>query len=142
MYLFLYASLFYFKDKKADLIINSYVDGVMQKVMKKLDLEIPAYTADIDPTKNQLPDSIIEWNIYKEDVKVMKEKYENLMRNYKKRKAEEKLLMSKLKKPKNKKWIKDEKVKQEFILKLENDIVKTDIIDVTEIKEQDDVFIE
>lgn len=104
-------------DKKADLIINTYVDDVLIKVMKKLGLEIPEYSHNIDPTKHQLPDTVIEWNILKSDLNKMKLKYDKLNRDYKKRKSEEKLVSNTKKKPKKpKKWIKDNKLKKELIV--------------------------
>ena len=38
-------------DKKADLNIHTYVDDVMEMLMKNLGLEIPQYNKDDDPVK-------------------------------------------------------------------------------------------
>ncbi|XP_056648325.1 NAD-dependent protein deacetylase Sirt6 [Diorhabda sublineata] len=111
-------------DKKADLIINTYVDDVLTKVMKKLNLEIPDYSFDIDPTKNQLPNSVIEWNISKPDINTIKLEYDKLVKYYKKRKSEEKLLNNSKIKPKIKKLSKGSHVNRENIIKSEIKIRK------------------
>ncbi|XP_057668008.1 NAD-dependent protein deacetylase Sirt6 [Diorhabda carinulata] len=111
-------------DKKADLIINTYVDDVLTKVMKKLNLEIPDYSFDIDPTKNQLPNSVIEWNISKPDINTIKLEYDKLVKYYKKRKSEEKLLNNSKIKPKIKKLSKGSYVNRENIIKSEIKIRK------------------
>ncbi|CAH1980695.1 unnamed protein product [Acanthoscelides obtectus] len=85
-------------DKKADLIINTFVDDVLVKVCKRLGLEIPEYNPEIDPTKYQSPDTTIEWNILKDELLTAKRRYEKLNREYRKKKAEEKLFLSKFKK--------------------------------------------
>lgn len=73
----------FFQDKKADLRINAYVDEVLVQVMKKLQLEIPEYCNDIDPTKTS--DNItIDWTIKKSDIEEIKNLY-NLYRKNKKR---------------------------------------------------------
>lgn len=38
-------------DKSANLILRAYVDDVMEKLMKRLGVEIPAYSTELDPTK-------------------------------------------------------------------------------------------
>lgn len=38
-------------DKSANLILRAYVDDVMEKLMKRLGVEIPAYSTEHDPTK-------------------------------------------------------------------------------------------
>ncbi|KAJ8920531.1 hypothetical protein NQ315_005400 [Exocentrus adspersus] len=78
------------QDKKADLIINFFVDDVMSKVMKSLSLEIPEYTPDIDPTKINVSDAVIEWNIDKNDIRSIKTQYDKILKEYRKRKLEEK----------------------------------------------------
>lgn len=55
-------------EKKADLVIHSYVDVVLERVLKRLGIEeIPEYDASEDPTKTSEGDT---WNI---DLVVMKE---------------------------------------------------------------------
>ncbi|CAG9862831.1 unnamed protein product [Phyllotreta striolata] len=80
-------------DKKADLIINAYVDDVMTKIMKKLGLEIPDYSSEIDPTKSRL-DYALDWDMSKTDLNAVKTKYDALVKDHKKRKSEENLLTS------------------------------------------------
>ncbi|XP_044736784.1 NAD-dependent protein deacetylase Sirt6 [Chrysoperla carnea] len=48
-------------DRKADLIINTYVDDVFKIIMKNLNLEIPEYCIENDPTKRV--NKLIEWTI-------------------------------------------------------------------------------
>ncbi|XP_066143133.1 NAD-dependent protein deacetylase Sirt6 [Euwallacea fornicatus] len=73
-------------DKKADLIINTYVDVVLENIMKHLNLEIPEYSKEVDPTKNQVGYAIVEWDILKVDVKMFKAMYEEKQREYREKK--------------------------------------------------------
>ncbi|KAJ8941146.1 hypothetical protein NQ318_004266 [Aromia moschata] len=127
-------------DKKADLIINSYVDDVISNVMKKLDLEIPEYSPHIDPTKNQLPDFGVEWNISKNDIKEVKKRYDKICKDCKKRKCEENLLKSR--KRAVKKWDVDEKVIKGDVIKneLKQETFTAQFVDLTE--DSDDIFLE
>jgi mono-ADP-ribosyltransferase sirtuin 6 len=51
-------------EKKADLVIHSYVDEVLVKVLKRLGIEeIPEYCAEDDPTAKE--DLSVSWNIPK-----------------------------------------------------------------------------
>lgn len=65
-------------DRKADLIINSYVDKIMDKVMKLLSLPIPNYVSSADPSKRKALDelSLIEWTISGKQLKLVKHIYE------------------------------------------------------------------
>lgn len=72
------------QDKRADLVINSYVDIVIGKVMKRLGIEIPEYTADIDPTKAAEID--MQWTIPTEQVKDLEKVYNAKVKGTKKRK--------------------------------------------------------
>lgn len=76
-------------DKKADLIINGYVDEVFEKVMKRLGIEIPEYCVEADPTKKN---EVIEWKLNNTSVK--KEK-KFLMDKRKQLKLEKKLPVKK-----------------------------------------------
>ncbi|XP_030748926.1 NAD-dependent protein deacetylase Sirt6 [Sitophilus oryzae] len=76
-------------DKKADLIINTYVDDVLEEVMKNLSLKIPEYSAVEDPTKNQTPNCIVEWNIAKSQVQLYRKKYDEIHKEYKIKKRDE-----------------------------------------------------
>lgn len=58
-------------DKKADLIINTYVDSMVLKLMELLNLSIPLYDELSDPTNEDKP--IIEWTIMDSEInKVVK----------------------------------------------------------------------
>lgn len=70
-------------DKKADLIINTYVDSVLEKVMKNLSLEIPEHIKSYDPTKDQLPHAAIEWNICKTQIKLVKKLFDEKQKEFK-----------------------------------------------------------
>lgn len=82
------------QDKKADLLINTYVDNVLTKVMKKLGLEIPEYSHDIDPTK-RLEDTVLDWTIKKEDIVEVKNLYNMYCKKHRKRKLDVKQIKSK-----------------------------------------------
>lgn len=88
------------QDKKADLLINTYVDNVLIKVMKKLGLEIPEYSQDIDPTK-RVEDTVLDWTINKKDIAEAKNLYNMYCKKHKKRKlvlkGEESKKLSKVK---------------------------------------------
>lgn len=65
-------------DRKADLVIHAYVDDVMVQLMKLLNLPIPEYSREKDPTKlitdgNKL---LIDWTIADNSVKSMRKLYE------------------------------------------------------------------
>jgi mono-ADP-ribosyltransferase sirtuin 6 len=75
-------------DKKADLIINTYVDAVLEKVVKRLGLEISGYTDAIDPTRTNLRYGSADWNISNNDIKEIKALYDLYCKNFKKRKLE------------------------------------------------------
>jgi len=60
-------------DKKADILISTYVDTVLEKVCKFLGVEIPEYCPKVDPTK-QIPCEL-EWTIPCGQVKVLEKVY-------------------------------------------------------------------
>lgn len=111
--------------------------------MKSLGLEIPEYDINVDPTKNQMPESIIEWKILKKDLREIKYKYDTMLKDYKKRKAEEKLNNGAVKMPKKEKWKDEDKVagilKLKSAIRREKNIEK---IDLTLDEENDDIFVE
>lgn len=74
-------------DKKSDLIISSYVDVVMEKVMKRLGIEIPSYSVDNDPTKRTDDGVDVDWTIQQERVKELEKVYSAKVKGTKKRKA-------------------------------------------------------
>lgn len=57
--------------------------------MKHLNFKIPEYDKKFDPTKNQLPISVIEWNIYKSQVRVFKKMFEAKHKLFRERKQSE-----------------------------------------------------
>ncbi|KAI5696656.1 hypothetical protein M8J75_015959 [Diaphorina citri] len=75
-------------DKKADLFIRGYVDDILSGVMKQLNLPIPQYDGTLDPAQTQSSPYQIEWTLSKGDVSSVKRKYEEKMRDNKKRKKE------------------------------------------------------
>lgn len=67
----------WFQDKKADLIINTYVDDVLEKVLKKLGVEIANYDEKMDPTGKTVQTPIaLGWNITKNDINQVKILYD------------------------------------------------------------------
>ena len=63
-------------DKKADLIIQTYVDNVMEGVCKYLGIAIPDYSPCSDPTKQDGP--LKSWTISPLEVKRMRKIYEEV----------------------------------------------------------------
>ncbi|KAH8383249.1 hypothetical protein KR009_007574 [Drosophila setifemur] len=59
-------------NKKANLIICSYVDVVLSKVCKLLGVEIPDYSESTDPTKQSSPS---EWTIVTDNVNTFHKQY-------------------------------------------------------------------
>nr|XP_036675420.1 NAD-dependent protein deacetylase Sirt6 [Drosophila suzukii] len=67
-------------DKKANLIISSYVDVVLSKVCKLLGVEIPDYSESSDPTKQS---KTIEWTIPANNVNTLNKQYRNYVKDTK-----------------------------------------------------------
>ncbi|XP_065364642.1 NAD-dependent protein deacetylase Sirt6 [Calliphora vicina] len=61
-------------DKKADLVINTYVDDILTKLCKRLGLEVPTYDPLEDPTKTP-NDHNQEWTIQPQHVKEVEKQY-------------------------------------------------------------------
>lgn len=74
-------------DKKADLVISTYVDAVMEKVAKRLGVEIPEYSKEIDPTK--VPVCEMEWTVPNEWIKEISATLSEKTKEAKKRKSEQ-----------------------------------------------------
>lgn len=74
-------------DKKADLVISTYVDTVMEKVLKRLGVELPKFSEANDPTKQSPCD--LEWTIPPSLVKDIDEQHKRMLKEMKKRKSEE-----------------------------------------------------
>lgn len=71
-------------DKKCDLKINTYVDDVLIQVMKNLNLTLPEYNFDNDPTKNMdLKNNVqlMEWTLFDSDVKTVENVYSKKCKN-------------------------------------------------------------
>lgn len=100
-------------------MINAYVDVVLVKVMKKLGLEIPEYSNEIDPTK-RLEDTVLDWTIKKEDITEAKDLYDMYCKNYKKRKLNDK---------KNEKLKKIPEAKQRAFIELDNSVAVKEVED-------------
>lgn len=65
------------QDRKADLLIHSYVDEVMSLLMEKLGLTIPEYSRDKDPVLLSSDSRLVEWTIPQSDVHKMRVVYES-----------------------------------------------------------------
>ncbi|KAJ0175233.1 hypothetical protein K1T71_009374 [Dendrolimus kikuchii] len=71
-------------DNKADLIINYYVDDILEKVMNILGIEIPVYQETDNPTK--LAQTIIlDWMINRKDVIALEKIYKAKCKGVKKK---------------------------------------------------------
>lgn len=80
-----FLSLLHFpKDKKADLVISTYVDDILEKVLKRLGVELPEYTTDQDPTKQKFCE--LEWTISKDSIKHVEKLYDEKLKSTRKRK--------------------------------------------------------
>lgn len=105
-------------DKKADLKISMYVDDIMTKVIKRLGIELPEYTEDIDPTKQ--PNIEMEWTIPPEQVKEMDKIYAAKVKEHsKKRKTIGSLINEFQSKPKKALIKKDEESESATTIKKE-----------------------
>ena len=61
-------------DKKADLVIHTYVDKVFEKVLKRLGIEdIPQFDDTLDPTKESHPTA--EWTVSAKTIKEVERLY-------------------------------------------------------------------
>ncbi|XP_071449681.1 NAD-dependent protein deacetylase Sirt6 [Hetaerina americana] len=66
------------QDKKADLMIHTYVDNFMMQLMKLLNITPASYNVEKDPTRIRgSSNKLIEWTIQDKWVKVMRVTYEN-----------------------------------------------------------------
>lgn len=73
-------------DNKADLVISTYVDTILEKVAKRLGVEIQEYTESIDPIRQEICD--LEWTITTNQLKEIDEQYKQMIKNSKKRKLD------------------------------------------------------
>lgn len=81
----------------------------MTKVLKRLGVELPEYSADNDPTKQKCCD--VEWTISPNSIKEIDEEYKKMVKMMQKRKSESTINVKPMKKEK--------KIKSE--VKTEND---------------------
>ncbi|XP_053667492.1 NAD-dependent protein deacetylase Sirt6 [Anopheles marshallii] len=65
-------------DKKADLKISTYVDTVLEKVAKRLGVEIPEYRPEEDPTK--FGSYTAQWTINGQMVKSLEKRYDSTIK--------------------------------------------------------------
>lgn len=65
-------------DKKADLIIQTYVDDVMEGICEHLGIKIPEYSHSVDPTKQAGSSDLKSWTISPAEVKRMRKVYEDV----------------------------------------------------------------
>lgn len=72
-------------DKKADLVIATYVDTIMEKVLKRLGVELPEYSEADDPTKQTVCN--LEWTIPLKLVKDIDDQHKQMLKEIKKRKS-------------------------------------------------------
>ncbi|XP_055676909.1 NAD-dependent protein deacetylase Sirt6 [Lutzomyia longipalpis] len=96
-------------DKKADLIISTYVDDIMVRVLKKLGLELLEYSPESDPTTFE-PQFMPDWTISSDQVKNLEKIYNA--------KVKERREMNKKKRPNDKSDEVDEK-KSKILIKTE-----------------------
>lgn len=52
--------------------ISSYIDVILEKVCKRLGVEIPDYSEECDPTKDS---SIYEWTLSEDHVKMLDKQF-------------------------------------------------------------------
>lgn len=73
-----------FQDNKADLIINYYVDEVLEKVMNILGIEIPDYNETHNLTK-LAESTVVDWTISRKDILVMEKMFKAKCKGVKKK---------------------------------------------------------
>lgn len=62
-------------NKKADLIISTYVDDVLTIVLKQMNIKPPDYQECFDPTKKLNTGEVIEWTMQSEYMKIIERAY-------------------------------------------------------------------
>lgn len=85
-------------DKKADLVISTYVDTIMEKVLKRMGVELPEYSEVDDPTKQTVCN--LEWTIPVKLVKEIDDQHKQMLKEIKKRKSADLLVPLPKKEPK------------------------------------------
>ncbi|XP_050531065.1 NAD-dependent protein deacetylase Sirt6 [Daktulosphaira vitifoliae] len=77
-------------DRKADLVIHTYVDDLMKSLMEILQLDIDQYDELNDPTK--IINKITDWTIYDNNIIEIREMRKNALRNKKRKKSMVKII--------------------------------------------------
>ncbi|KOB79235.1 putative chromatin regulatory protein sir2 [Operophtera brumata] len=80
-------------DKKAELVINYYVDEVLERVMKILGLEIPPYSEEDNPTKTAC--AVLDWTVNRGDVKALEKVFQSTRKGLKKKRLSNNTRISK-----------------------------------------------
>ena len=107
-------------DKKADLIINSYADGIFEMLFKELGLEIPEFSKELDKVRQvKSNEDVIDWTQSSAEANSWDEKSKKLEDKLRQKRKAEKLL-------KQENSIKRLKNTEEEEIKLE---IKTENID-------------
>lgn len=78
--------MLYLQDNKADLVINYYVDDVLERVMSYLNLDTPPYNDADDPTK-LAEHTIIDWTIHRRDVLALEKIFKSKCKGLKKKRS-------------------------------------------------------
>lgn len=78
--------LFRLQDNKADLVINYYVDDVLERVMSFLNIDTPMYNDADDPTK-LAEHTIIDWTINRHDVLALEKIFKSKCKGLKKKRS-------------------------------------------------------
>lgn len=66
-------------------MISSYVDDILENLLKRLGVEMPAYASENDPTKQQFCE--LEWTIPSDSIKSLEKVYNDKVKAAKKRKS-------------------------------------------------------
>ncbi|XP_061719777.1 NAD-dependent protein deacetylase Sirt6 [Cydia pomonella] len=73
-------------DNKADLVINYYVDDVLEKVMNILRIDIPTYSEDENPMK-KAESTVVEWTIDRYSVLTLEKMFKAKCKGVKKKRV-------------------------------------------------------
>lgn len=74
------------QDNKADLVINYYVDDVLERIMSFLNIDTPPYNDVDDPTK-LAEHTIIDWTIHRHDVLALEKIFKSKCKGLKKKRS-------------------------------------------------------
>lgn len=85
MFILIYYIKYFIKDRKADLVIHTYVDNLMTSLMEILGIDIDKYDEIKDPTN--INHEITDWSIYETDLKKVREIKRNTTKSKKRKKS-------------------------------------------------------